>query len=88
MDAFDFKRLALALSGVLVISYLLCVGYGLVVTESWQMHQAWERLLPGFTWLSWPSFFLGLGETFFYAWFLAILFVPIYNALHAKKSHL
>ena len=55
----NFKRLGLALSGVFVISYLLCVGFGLVVSESWQMNQVWEGLLPGFTWLTWPSFFLG-----------------------------
>jgi hypothetical protein len=26
------------------------------------MYQAWQKLLPGFEWISWKSFFLGLIE--------------------------
>ena len=33
------------------------------------MYQAWQKLLPGFTWISWGSFCVGLLESFssFYA---------------------
>ena len=38
------------------------------------MYQTWLRLLPGFTWLTWPSFFLGLVESFAYGWYVALVF--------------
>ena len=43
------------------------------------MNPVWAPLLPGFAWLSWPSFFLGLIETFAYGWYVALVFGPFYN---------
>jgi hypothetical protein len=43
------------------------------------MYLSWMKLLPGFTWLSWGSFFLGLLESFAYGYYAALIFCPLYN---------
>jgi hypothetical protein len=43
------------------------------------MHAAWESLLPDFSFISVPSFFLGLIESYLYGWYIALVFVPLYN---------
>ena len=48
------------------------------------MHPVWAPLLPGFTWLTWSSFFLGLIEAFSYGWYVALIFGPIHNFFTAK----
>ncbi len=62
----------------LAISFVLCVGFGLIF-PTMTMYQAWLPLLPGFDWISLSSFFIGLVEAFAYGWFIAILFVPLFN---------
>lgn len=48
------------------------------------MYQAWILLLPGFKWITWGSFFLGLIETFFPGIYPALVFVPLYNFFKGK----
>jgi hypothetical protein len=50
--------MGLSLGSFLVITYVLCVLFGILVSDR-GMHQL-LALLPGFTWITWPSFFLGL----------------------------
>ncbi len=69
----------------LAITYVLCVVFDLVF-PSQAMHPVWSPLLPGFTWLSWPSFFLGLVETFAYGWYVALIFGPLYNFFAARPG--
>lgn len=68
-----------AASLFLAISYVLCVAFGLVAPEHFHMHEAWAPLLPGFEWLTWPGFLIGLVEAYAYGWFIAVLFVPLYR---------
>ena len=60
------------------ITYVLCVGFDLIFPQH-AMYETWLKLLPGFTWLTWPSFLLGLVETFAYGWYVALVFGPLYN---------
>lgn len=62
----------------LSITYLLCVVFDLWF-PSLAMNPVWSPLLPGFTWLTWPSFFLGLLETFGYGLYVALIFGPLFN---------
>ena len=62
----------------LAITYVLCVGFDLLF-PGMAMYQTWLRLLPGFTWLTWPSFLLGLIESFAYGWYIALIFGPLFN---------
>ena len=70
--------LGLSLGLFLVITFVLCVGYDLVFPGH-TMAEIWLRLLPGFTWLSWSSFGLGLVESFAYGWYVALIFGPLFN---------
>lgn len=71
----------------LTISYLLCVGYDLLFPGH-AMYQSWLRLLPGFVWLTWPRFLLGLVESFVYAWYVALIFCPLFNFFAARRERL
>lgn len=73
----------LSLSLFLVISYFLRVLYGVLISDP-GMHQFLAVVLPGFTWLTWPSFFLGLIWSFALGWYAAIVFVPLYNWFSAR----
>jgi len=70
--------LGMSLGLFLALTFVLCVGFGLLFPGQ-AMYETWFRLLPGFTWLSWPSFFLGLAESFAYGWYVALVFGPLYN---------
>jgi hypothetical protein len=67
-----------ATSLFLAITFALCVGFDLLFPEH-AMYKAWQDLMPGFVWLSWRSFFLGLIEAWGYGWYFALIWVPIYN---------
>ena len=73
----------LSLGIFFVITFVLCVGYDLLF-PSQAMYQSWLRLLPGFTWLTWSSFLLGVFESFFYAWYAALIFCPLFNFFAAR----
>jgi hypothetical protein len=79
-----FKPFFIAMAGLFAFSYLFCILLDLTL-PGFAMYPAWQALLPGFTWLSWPSFFLGLFETFLYGFYVAIIFVPTFNWL-ARRS--
>ncbi|WP_022946995.1 heavy metal translocating P-type ATPase [Methylohalobius crimeensis] len=74
-----------ATSLFLALSYTLCVICCLLFPEH-QLYLSWQKLLPGFTWLSWPSFFLGLAESYAYGWYFALIWVPLYNFFHRPAS--
>lgn len=67
-----------SLSLFMVISYVLCVLYGLFVFDE-GMHRFLSDLLPGFTWLTWPSFFIGLVWSVVFGWYVALVFGALFN---------
>lgn len=75
----NMKIVSWSLATATLISYLVCVIYGLVTPESLHMHGFLEQVLPGFKWLTWPAFFIGLVESFLYGAYAGMLYVPIYN---------
>jgi len=77
--------LALSLGLFFSTTYILCVGFDLLFPGQ-AMYETWLKLLPGFTWLSWPSFFLGLTESFAYGVYGALVFGPMFNILSAKLT--
>lgn len=62
----------------MAITFALCVGFDLLFPGQ-AMYETWLKLLPGFTWLTWPSFILGLVESFAYGWYVALVFAPLFN---------
>jgi hypothetical protein len=77
--------LGLSLGSFLVITYVLCVLFGIFVSDR-GMHQLLAQLLPGFTWITWPSFFLGLVWSFVYGWYVAVVFAPLFNFFNARTK--
>lgn len=77
--------LGLSLGLFLAVTFMLCAGFDLLFPGQ-AMYQSWVRLLPGFIWLSWQSFFLGLVESFAYGWYVALVFAPLYNFFAARSG--
>jgi len=78
--------LGMALGIFLAITFVICVAFDLLF-PGMAMYETWLKLLPGFTWLSWPSFFLGLIESAAYGWYTALVFAPLYNLFAARFGH-
>lgn len=75
----------LSLGSFLAITYVLCVLFGLLISER-GIHQLLAQLVPGFTWITWPSFFLGLVWSFILGWYVAVVFVPLFNFFSARTQ--
>ena len=43
------------------------------------MYEAWQKLLPGFEWLTLKGFLIGLVESYAYGWYIALVWVPLHN---------
>ena len=77
--------LGLTLRFFLVITYVACVIYGLLGFQQ-GMHQLLFQILPGFTWITWPSFFIGLFWNFVWGWYVALIFAPLFNFFSARMQ--
>lgn len=78
----DWKVVGSAAACTLAIGYLACVAYDLVFGR--EMYRVWMEVLPGFHWLSWGSFVLGLIEVIVYGIFFGLVFAPLYNFFLVK----
>lgn len=74
-----------ASSLLLAITFTLCVAFDLLF-PGMAMYQVWLTLLPGFEWLSWPSFVLGLVESYGYGCYFTLIWVPIYNFVASRQA--
>ena len=74
-----------ATSFFLAVSYLLCIGFCFLF-PGYQMHQAWAPLLPGFEWLTPIGFLVGLVGSYLYGWFIAIIWVPLYETFDRRYA--
>ena len=75
----------MSLGTFFAFTFTICVGFDLLF-PGMAMYETWLKLLPGFTWLSWPSFFLGLAESFAYGWYIALIFGPLFNFFSTRWS--
>ena len=75
----NIKVVSWALATTVLISFLVCVSYGLATPESLHMHAFLEQVLPGFKWLTLQGFFIGLVESFLYGAYAGLIYVPVYN---------
>jgi len=77
--------LGLTLGCFLVITYIGCVLYGLLGFQQ-GMHQLLFQIIPGFTWITWPSFFIGLFWNFVWGWYIALVFALLFNFFNAQMQ--
>ena len=82
----SIKAVGHATSLFLAITFVLCVAFDLVFPAH-AMYETWQRLLPGFEWISWPTFLLGVVESYGYGWYLALIWVPLYNVFARECRH-
>lgn len=67
-----------------VVTFVVCVVYGLIVPETLHMTAFLEQMLPGFIWLTPVGFVVGLAESFLYGAYAGLVFTPIYNRLSKR----
>lgn len=72
------NRLGMLLGTLLAVTFTLAVAFDLAFPNL-ATNPAWIWTLPGVTWISIPSFLLGLIEAFAYGWFASVILVPVYN---------
>ena len=73
-----------ATSAVIAISFTLCVVFDLLF-PTLAMYKSWQVFLPGFEWISFKSYILGLVEAYAYGWYFALIWVPVYNYFSRKR---
>ena len=73
---------SMRLGFLLALTYVLAIVFDLWFPE-FASNSLWSPLLPGFEWLSWSSFFIGLTEVFLSGWYVAL----VYGLLHDFFSH-
>lgn len=78
--------LGLALSLFLALSYVLCILGYLLLPGFPVQHSALAIFLPGFRLLTWKTFFLGLGESVGWGWYIALVFGPLYNFIVSRRA--
>ncbi len=67
------------------VTFTLCVLFDLIF-PGYAMNQVWKAFFPGFVWLTWTGFIIGLVESVAYGWYVALIFVPLYNFFAAASA--
>lgn len=81
----NFRAFTITLLITLVVSYVLCIAGDLLF--GWTMYQAWQPLLPGFTWpLTTGGFLIGLLWLVGYSLYAAALIAFPYNYFVQRGS--
>jgi hypothetical protein len=80
----DLVALGNTASLFLAATFTLCVAFDLVFPQL-AMFEVWQNLLPGFEWISWKTYFLGLAESYAFGWYFALVWAPLYNYFAARS---
>jgi hypothetical protein len=75
----------ISLSLFLSLSYVFCV-LSYMLFPGLPIRHSLVLILPGFSFLSWQSFLLGLAEAFGWGWYVALVFVPIFNFSSGRRA--
>jgi hypothetical protein len=84
--AISIITLGQALSAFFIVSYTICILGYLFFPNFGVQHESLAIFLPGFTLLSWHTFFLGLFESFVWGWYIAIVFGAIYSFFQRRAA--
>lgn len=86
MKTLHFWPIAWTLAVFAAVVFTLDMLLGTLLPGWWTMQKIYEFLLPGFTLLTWGTFFLGLVESFIGGFLTAVLFIPIYNFFASREA--
>ena len=76
----------MSLSLFFVISYVICIVGYLIFPSLPINHAALAIFLPGFEFLTWQAFLLGLIESFVWGWYIALIFGPLFNFFANRQT--
>ena len=80
------KTLSLTVALWAAITYTLCVIYGLLVPPQFHAAELLETVLPGFHWITFGSFLIGLAESFVYGAYTGLVFGLVYNTVQRRTA--
>ena len=80
----NIKLVTWSLAICTAFTFVFCVFFGMVTPASLHMHALLEQILPGFIWLTWWGFLVGLIESFLYGAYAGLVYVPVYNFMHRR----
>lgn len=86
MKSLSYWPVAWTLAVFFALVFTLDVLLGLLFPNWWVMQHLYEVILPGYTFISWGAYVVGLVEIFISGFLTAVLFVPIYNFFSARSS--
>ena len=86
MKTLPFWPIAWTLAFFAAIIFTFDMLLGVLFPNWWVMQKIYEFLLPGFTFISWGAFFLGLVESFIGGFLTAVLFVPIWYYFASREA--
>src|SRR3990172_2754868 len=86
MKTLHFWPIAWTLAVFATVVFALDMLFGVLFPNWWVMQKAYELLLPGFTFISWGTFFLGLVESFIGGVLSAPGVVPSYNFFAGREA--
>ena len=76
----------LSLGTFAAVTFTLSVLYGLIAPSALHGSRLLEMMLPGFQWLTFGSFVLGLVETFVFGAYFGFVFSIIYNFFSGRAE--
>lgn len=65
-------------------TFVLCVLYGLVAPPQYHAGELLEKFLPGFRWITFGGFLIGLVEVTLYGAFHGLLIGSLYNFFNRR----
>jgi hypothetical protein len=86
MKRLPFWPVAWTLAVFFAVSFTLDVLAGLLFPNWWVRQNFYEMLLPGYTFIGWGAYYLGLVEIFIGGILTAVIFVPIWNFFAAREE--
>jgi hypothetical protein len=86
MKTLRFWPVAWTLATFSAVVFTLDALLGVLFPNWWVMQTAYEMFLPGYTFISWGAYFLGLVEVFIGGILTAVLFVPIWNFFAGREE--
>lgn len=86
MKRLPFWPVAWTLAIFFAVAFTLDVLAGILFPNWWVMQNFYELLLPGYTFISWSAYFLGLVEIFVGGILTAVILVPIWNFFATREE--
>ena len=86
MKRLPFWPVAWTLAVFFAVVFTLDILAGLLFPNWYVMQNFYTTILPGYTFITWGAYFLGLVEIFIGGLLTAVIFVPIWKFFAAREE--